>query len=548
MNYANHMQTKQTEQALGRPDQVKNAAGGFVFAIDKWARLNRFLVLGSEGGTFYVGERELTRENAKCVLECVAEDARKLVDVLVDFSVNSRAPSQTETFFALALALENTKGQDRRYASEAIPKICRTGSHILQLASMFTKLTGRRVGSSRALASGFKDWYESKTTSDLCFQTTKYPQRDGWSHGNLIRAVHPSPKTHFNGGHESGSSVDELMTRETLFGYLTDNVPAADVQGLVGLEMLDAKLRMHAATNVTEVISVLETTRATWEMVPTQFLNEPVLWAKFLDSGVPMTALMRNLGRLSTIGLLKPLSSIERAVCVQLTDPERVAKARLHPYNVLVTQRVYASGRGFKGSGSWSVSQEVVEALEATFDASFGNIEPAGTRHLLALDVSGSMGSAMRNGPLSCYEGSAAMAVIQKRSEPACHTMAFTHGFHDLAITRRDSLSEVLKRTRGLPHQATDCAIPMLWAGNNRIEVDTFVIYTDNETWYGQVHPYEALRAYRQAMGIDAKLIVVAFTATNRTIADPADAGMLDIVGFDSATPNLISAFARGGI
>jgi 60 kDa SS-A/Ro ribonucleoprotein len=34
-------------------------------------------------------------------------------------------------------------------------------------------------------------------------------------------------------------------------------------------------------------------------------------------------------------------------------------------------------------------------------------------------------------------------------------------------------------------------------------------------------------------------------TATGFTIADPNDGGMLDVVGFDSATPNLIADFAR---
>ena len=32
------------------------------------------------------------------------------------------------------------------------------------------------------------------------------------------------------------------------------------------------------------------------------------------------------------------------------------------------------------------------------------------------------------------------------------------------------------------------------------------------------------------------------------TIADPADAGMLDVVGFDMATPRLIADFARGAL
>ena len=75
--------------------------------------------------------------------------------------------------------------------------------------------------------------------------------------------------------------------------------------------------------------------------------------------------------------------------------------------------------------------------------------------------------------------------------------------------------------------------------------MDTFVIYTDNETWAGRVHPAQALRAYRNARGIPAKLVVVGMTSTGFSIADPDDAGMLDVVGFDTATPPVISDFAR---
>jgi 60 kDa SS-A/Ro ribonucleoprotein len=61
----------------------------------------------------------------------------------------------------------------------------------------------------------------------------------------------------------------------------------------------------------------------------------------------------------------------------------------------------------------------------------------------------------------------------------------------------------------------------------------------------GSIHPDEALRRYRERTGIPAKLVVVGMTSSGFTIADPNDAGMLDVVGFDAAAPNVIAAFAR---
>jgi 60 kDa SS-A/Ro ribonucleoprotein len=43
--------TPQSEQA--DPSQVQNSAGGFSFTVDPAARLRRFLVLGTDGGTYY---------------------------------------------------------------------------------------------------------------------------------------------------------------------------------------------------------------------------------------------------------------------------------------------------------------------------------------------------------------------------------------------------------------------------------------------------------------------------------------------------------------
>jgi 60 kDa SS-A/Ro ribonucleoprotein len=107
-------------------------------------------------------------------------------------------------------------------------------------------------------------------------------------------------------------------------------------------------------------------------------------------------------------------------------------------------------------------------------------------------------------------------------------------------------LDDVVKMTDALPYGGTDCALPMVEALKHRWEVDVFVIYTDSETWAGSIHPVQALREYRERMGIPAKLVVVGMTSNGFSIADPNDSGMLDVVGFDTATPEVIAGFAEG--
>ena len=43
-------------------------------------------------------------------------------------------------------------------------------------------------------------------------------------------------------------------------------------------------------------------------------------------------------------------------------------------------------------------------------------------------------------------------------------------------------------------------------------------------------------------------LVVVGMVANGFTIADPEDPGMLDIVGFDTATPAVVTGFAAGAL
>ena len=114
-------------------------------------------------------------------------------------------------------------------------------------------------------------------------------------------------------------------------------------------------------------------------------------------------------------------------------------------------------------------------------------------------------------------------------------------------LSPRQRLDDVMKRISGLDFGGTDCALPMLEALNHQWPIDLFVIYTDSETWAGRIHPSQALREYRERMGIPAKLVVVGMASNGFTIADPADAGMLDVVGFDPAVPQVIADFATGG-
>ena len=138
------------------------------------------------------------------------------------------------------------------------------------------------------------------------------------------------------------------------------------------------------------------------------------------------------------------------------------------------------------------------------------------------------------------------MALVTAATEPRHQIVAFGDTMVSVSISPRQRLDDLVAATDGLPFGATDCALPMLWALEHKVEADVFVILTDSETWANpELHPVQALARYREKTGIPARLVVVGMVANGFTIADPDDAGMLDVVDFDLATPNVMADFAR---
>ena len=140
------------------------------------------------------------------------------------------------------------------------------------------------------------------------------------------------------------------------------------------------------------------------------------------------------------------------------------------------------------------------------------------------------------------------VALMTAATEPQTHIVGFGDTLVPLPLSPSMRLDDAVRAVSGLPFGATDCALPMIWARENKIEVDVFAVYTDSETWFGKVHPVKALQQYRDAMGRPARLIVVGMVANKFSIADPDDGGMLDVVGFDTSAPGLMREFVMGAV
>jgi len=548
-----HFNTVKTPQSQPIPGtaQVQNSAGGFTWKVDKWQQLDRFLILGIEGGTYYASERKLSRENSTSAFECIKENGLRVVGRLVEISDSGRAAKNDPALFVLAMCAKMGDDQTKAAAYQALSKVARIGTHLfhfVEYAKAFGGLGGN--GFKRALAR----WYTNQPAWRVALQAVKYQQRDGWSHRDLLRLAHPVAPT---GDHQA------------IFHYITKG-RTSDLTGVEGvpkdLQLIWAweTAKTLAPTDTKVMVRLISEFRLPHECVPNEFKAQAEIW-EALSVGMPVGALIRNLNKMTAVGLLTGTSKATKTIVDALGDQEVLAKARLHPMSVLMALKQYASGAGFKGKLTWKPVGKVIDALNAAFYLTFKNVEPTNKAICLALDVSGSMCAPVSGAPnLTCREASAALALVMANVEPNHEIIGFTCGGggktlssgtsswfsrHDgvsqLAISAKQRLDDVCAYTAGLGFSGTDCALPMLWAFQYKVEIDLFVIYTDSETWHGNVHPTQALQQYRQKMGRPAKLVVVGMTGNAFTIADPTDSGQLDVVGFDSGVPEVISNFAK---
>ncbi|KAH7703769.1 CRE-ROP-1 protein [Aphelenchoides avenae] len=468
-----------------------------------------------------------------------------LLREIVDISLAGRAPKQEPTLVALALLchyrprwlpdakevrkLRDAEGlNEEEYAQKmslisryadlkhaafaAILKVCRIPTHLftfVKFSKMISQEFNKSDGWGRAMRSAIAKWYTSKGAKELAMHITKYPQRAGYSHRDLLRLSHPHAS--------EGRSQEETLVYDQLFHYactgqlsaqkrhlpMDQDAPAAK-RGRCDYEITPEMVEAENASQAIRLINAVVEAKSynacepaaekrcaelirehglVREHMPTELLNSTAVWAALLEK-MPMTALIRNLSVLSTHGLIaadeKYCISYVESVIAKLTDEAAIQKARIHPVSVLLAAATYNKGRGFRGSLEWSVNKRVEAALNKAFLKAFKNVEPTGKRYCLAIDVSGSMCSPVGGGSgvISCREASIAMSKVE--------CMAFQDKFVPLPFKKGARLADMVRLTERLPFGNTDCALPMLWASEKHKKFDVFIVFTDCETWAGK--------------------------------------------------------------
>lgn len=541
--------TSVTPQSMrAKPEQVENNAGGFVFQISIWSQLERFLIMGITGNSYYVTKQKMFVENRDIIFKCLAEDPQRTIDLIVKISVEGRGIRNMPCVFALSIAAASPIVEVRRHALMNLGKVCRIGTDLFAFDGFLTRKTPTRKengkivrpahpqrGWSHMLRNAVAKWYNDHTPEELAFEVAKYQSRDGGDHLHMIQLSHV-----FGATPEHNEVIRWVLDKPEKYPYEVAKLP----------EILRTKIALEKVDTLKDVLTILRETRAPEEFVPGQWKQHDEVWREIVKN-LGTNAIFRNLCNLAHRGSLT--TEVVRWLVEERLNQRAIERSRMHPIKILLGYAMYLDGYRKQRNGNtqqWTVNNKLKAHLERCFEWGFKNVASTGKRVYLGMDISGSMGMG------SCYEGvdwmtprvvSAAIANVFFRTEEHVVAKGFSTNLITLPITKKMTLDQTVRAISGLPFGGTDCSLPMLDALKRREVYDLFLVMTDNETWAGRIHPHEALLKYRREVNANAKLCVLAMTPTSFSIADPSDSGMLDISGVDSNVYDILRNFMLEG-
>lgn len=511
---------------------VKSHQGGLVHKVDKLEFFKRFLFVGSESNYYQAGEK-LTKKVYSGMDKLLKEGSGvDMVLLLTDVSSKGLAPSLEPTLCSLAYLMQKGDNKTKQAARENFNSIIRTGSHLMSLVDYLKMFGAISSSQKKTIAS----WYQSKTADNLAYQATKYRNRSGWTHKDILRQVHINPSRFEN---EESKNVLQWMVK----GWEGE---LSEVPEMPALAKIWAYERAKDA-DASELVNLIKDYNLSWEMIPNTSLKDKSVLRQ-LAQNMPMTATIRYLNRFTIAGLTDE-KEFNKMICERLRNKEQIEKARIHPLNVYVSLRTYQSGSG--QNLSWTPDRKVVSALEDCMEESFKTLKPTGKKIALGLDVSASMGT--RIDKVTAYEAEAFMSkgFVTAEGTKNVDTTMFSNTLKNYASSNyRKPVSDIVEDFRKQTFGGTYPQLVLKEATKNKAFYDAFVFYTDNEVGgpYNRSagETWEAFEEYRKAVNPNAKMVVHAFALNRFSIGDPNDPGVLCIAGLDSSAPSLTQAFIAG--
>lgn len=458
--------------------------------------------------------------------------------------------------YTLAVCARSTSQNVSQAAYAAIQTMCKTPQHLFMFLHYCQKSRNLKTWPRRH-RKAIARWYtENPQYRDdpmyLARHVTKYKKRHGFTHKKVLKSCHPNP---------SKCSAD----LKYILCYVTKGIAKANQlfavpSSNVAEFLIDVETIKKKRVQEEDIIRLIKKWTLTWEQIPTEFLRSKQVWKALLHF-MPMTALLRNLGKLTKYGLLQPDNEEAKRVCSRIENKEILQQAKLHPIQILSSLNGYRRGRGLRANQRrWAVNQDIVQSLMVAFNTQLTStlrVPKSSKTILVAINTQISMENHVVGIPLmNCKQTATAIAMTLK----VCHSLSKTVTFgststaqqfdsqlHENNMIDLEKVLEKIQTRRDMCSSPANFDAPFQYALDNVAGVDAVILMTDHLSPSDQGHIRLAYNKFREHSP-GTLLITVCFKNSEEVppVADPGDPKMLDVIGVDSDAVDTILSFISG--
>ena len=553
-----------------------------VYKISLKDYILRILILGSRNNKYNTNtntnRKSIPNEDINYIDMKIKEGhGEEILNIVKDVYNMNRAPKLDNTLMILAMLCRSDQIILKTNSLKVLENF-KTISHLYSWKKYHSIIKNpdgsNSKGFGRAIKRSINNWIISNKPEVLSYQITKYISREGWSFKNILQCTHVKTNTgddrkiKENNKNNAPPCELDLVLRYAVNGFIEmetlckkNNMTESYVYKYLKAVYDSKNYNISHKKKLIDSIYEYKLTREqipTWGLVDMNVLTA-LLLNKEKDSIVmPLTALLRNLGNLTSHNVFDD-ENIVILLIKHITNISVIKNSNIHPVTVLTAWFTYRNGKGVKGCNTWNPNNMIVNSLEEMFYLSFKNVIPTGKRICFLIDCSGSMTYPSLCEGVTNAEAAALLAMIFARSElqsesaPSHSFYLFTSTDNKYRNTGLTDVSDVIDSTASLEivlnsvqrsdWGQTDISMGILEALRYKRKYDAFIVITDNDVNSG-ISPSIAMKQYRDGMKMpNSKLVVVATKGCDYSVADPNDINMMDVCGFDSFGPKIIQDF-----
>jgi 60 kDa SS-A/Ro ribonucleoprotein len=507
------------------PNLVRNEAGGLAYALEPKHALAQVAATGSFNQTFYSKAEDQLNE-VVALADKIPDD--EFIAKLAIYARERAFMKDMPAALTLILSKRNTELFHRVF-----DRVIDNGRMIRSFFQMLRSGRFGRKSLSYSLQRAVQRWLNTATDGQLMAASIGNDP----SLRDVLRLARPTPKDN---------------ARRAFFGWVTEKpvekwAPATKDDLPTNVKALEA---FRNAESEAIQVRILEEAKLRWDLLATT-AKGPAVW-KQIARQMGAQALRMNLNTLQRHGVFDD-AELVTSIADRIADAVEIAESKQFPYQFFVAAKNVEA----------EVPAVIKNALGRAAEFACGNVPALNEPVIIAVDVSGSMSSAVTGyrgrgatSAVRCIDVAALFAAAIKRRNPDSVIVPFDTEAYSFTMKNETTIVDLATKLATYGGGGTNCSVAVQHANRNwkKKAFAGVILLSDNESWVGAGRSGETAlltewkkfvqnqQKVRGDKSFQPKLVCIDLQPYTTTQAKE-DRNILNVGGFSDAVFNLVTNF-----